>query len=373
MIKVMQYFSERFGPYPFREEKYGHAQFSMGGGMEHQTMTFIAGFGFEITSHELSHSWFGNMVTTHSWHEIWLNEGFATYCAGLAYERFSPELYWPIWKNNNISFITLLPDGSVYVEDTTSVSRIFDARLSYSKAAFLLHLIRWVIGDDAFFGAIRNYLDDPSLQYGFATTEDIKGYFEQESGKDLTWLFDDWYTGEGYPSYTVQCIYLEGTQVEVNLFQSQSHPSVSFFELPVPLMFKNEEHDTVLVFDHQYSGQTFVADPGFIADSVIFDPDRWIISKNNKVILSGSEDLWTQGVHITPNPASQRISITSLYKEILEIELYNLAGDQIKTDPMEIIPGRSYQVDISHWSTGTYLLLVTLPDGTVGKKVVKMN
>jgi aminopeptidase N len=373
MLKVMRFYSEQFGPYPFRNEKYGHAQFNWGGGMEHQTMSFMGGFGFEISSHELAHSWFGNMVTCCSWHEIWLNEGFATYCAGLAYEQFSPDLYWPIWKNNNVSYITQLPGGSVYVEDTTSVARIFDPRLSYSKGAFLLHMLRWIMGDDAFFSALRNYLNDPSLAYGFASTNDLKDHLEATSGFDLTGFFNDWLYGEGYPSYTVQCSYLEDTQIEVTIYQAQSDPSVAFFEMPVPVMFKNQSQDTILVFDHQYPGQTFLADPGFLADSAFFDPEQWIVSKNNKVLLSTSDDLWSEDVHITPNPANGIISIISPYKEIIWLELFSLSGKQPNATIITLVKGRSYQINISGFAQGTYLLVVTLPGGTLCKKVIKVQ
>lgn len=94
---AMQVFTLLFGPYPFAREQYGHAQFEWGGGMEHQTITFISLFSKDLIAHELAHSWFGNMVTCASWHEIWLNEGFATYADGLCYENLEPQT-WPQFK-----------------------------------------------------------------------------------------------------------------------------------------------------------------------------------------------------------------------------------------------------------------------------------
>ncbi len=372
MIKVMQYYCEQFGPYPFREEKYGHAQFNMGGGMEHQTMSFMGGFGFEICSHELAHSWFGNMVTCRSWHEIWLNEGFATYCAGLAYERFSPDLYWPVWKQNNISYITQAPEGAVFVADTTSVERIFSARLSYSKAAFLLHMLRWMMGDDVFFSALNNYLNDPSLAYGFATTADLKRHLEEASQRDLTGFFEDWYTGEGYPSYTILCYPMEGTQIQLIIHQKQSHPSVGFFEMPVPLLFKNTDHDTLLVFDHQYSGEVFVANPGFEVDSIIFDPDQWIISKGNAVILNPPAD--EGGALLTvPNPTRQHVQLFTLILEIEQIELFDLSGKQYRIPVTTVLPQRSFELDLSSCPSGPYLLKVTATSGTYSRKIIKVD
>ncbi|MBP6977421.1 MAG: M1 family aminopeptidase [Bacteroidales bacterium] len=372
MIKVMQYFCQQFGPYPFREEKYGHAQFNMGGGMEHQTMSFMGGFGFEICSHELAHSWFGNMITCGSWHEIWLNEGFATYCAGLAYERFSPDLYWTIWKRNNISNITSAPDGAVYVADTTTVERIFSARLSYSKGAFLLHMLRWIMGDEMFFHAVNQYLQDPSLKYGFATTTDLKLHLEEASQLDLTGFFNDWYTGEGYPSYTILCYPMKGTQIQLTIHQEQSHPSVEFFEMPLPVLFKNESRDTLLVFDHRYSGEVFLADPGFEVDSVLFDPDQWIVSRANAVIMNPPVDPQRSLLTI-PNPTHQVLALLTQVADIEKIEVFDLSGRQFQVPVATVIPHRSFELDLSSCPAGAYIVQVKASSGSYSRKIIKVD
>lgn len=126
----------QFRSSPFTDNydvKYGHAQFGWGGGMEHQTMSFMGGFSHLLQAHELAHQWFGNKVTCGSWQDIWLNEGFATYLEGLTYNYGLGPNTFPNWLAGKITHVTSDPGGSVFVTDTSSVGRIFSSRLSYSK------------------------------------------------------------------------------------------------------------------------------------------------------------------------------------------------------------------------------------------------
>ncbi|MEO8067056.1 MAG: M1 family metallopeptidase, partial [Flavobacteriales bacterium] len=280
----LQLYSDLFGIYPFAAEKYGHAQFGWGGGMEHQTMTFMGGWGYELMAHEMAHQWFGDKVTCASWEDIWLNEGFATYLSGLCYEYLAP-VYWPIFKAQRMGSVVSQPDGSVRCSDTTSVPRIFDGRLTYNKGAMVLHMLRWVCGDSAFYNGARNYLDDPDLAYNSALTSHLKAHLEATSGLDLTEFFADWYVGEGYPTYTVQWSQDGGGNVQVELDQSTSHVSVDFFEMPVPLRFWGGGVDSTVVLDHTSSGQSFAFHLPFQADSVQLDPDMWIVDGNSSIVL----------------------------------------------------------------------------------------
>lgn len=366
LIPVMQLFDSLFGIFPFQNEKYGHAQFGWGGGMEHQTMTFVSGFDFELLAHELAHQWFGNKVTCGSWEDIWLNEGFATYLAGLCYENLAPN-WWTPFKKGKINTIASQPGGSVWCSDTTSVSRIFDSRLSYYKGAMILHQLRWVIGDSAFFSAINNYLTDANCSFEFARTSDLISHFEFSSGQNLSEYFNDWFKGEGYPSYQINWSQ-NGNTVSVNLNQTQSHSSVSFFELPVPIKFKNQSQDTIIRFDNTINGQSFSTNVPFTVDSVILDPEFWLITANN-LVSSTEEIFWSQKIFIFPNPADDNIQIEfSEPFDNLSIKLLDITGRKLKEISAN---GEKYiSVDIALFSKGFYFLQFESTGMIYNKKIM---
>ncbi len=368
-------FEELFAPYPFRAEKYGQAEFGWGGGMEHQTMTFLGqdAYNVEIIAHELSHQWFGDMITCGSWHDIWLNEGFATYCTGLRYEYIDPQ-YWYKWKYNNISNVCRFPGGSVYCDDTTNVNRIFDGRLSYSKGALLLHMLRWVIGDDNFFKGMKNYANDTALRYKFALTDDFKAHMESASGHDLTKFFADWYTGQGYPSYTITVEPLQDQQqqnqsISVTIYQKQSHPSVSFFEMPVPIQFFGEGRDTLIVFNHTFSGEVFLTNPGFIVDSIKFDPDLWIISANNSITLGIDELPAGKELKLLPNPADDRLIARHNLGKIGSCDVITMDGKSEKFN-LSKQGNTQFEIDTRNLKPGMYLLRIRYKEGVVTRKFI---
>jgi aminopeptidase N len=375
MMDHLEYFDSLFVPYPFMNEKYGHAQFNWGGGMEHQTMSFVGGFSYELLAHELAHQWFGDHVTCGSWQDLWLNEGFATYASGLCYERFSPNLYWKIWKANQVNFITSSPDGSVFVTDTMDNSRLFDARLTYSKAAMLLHMLRWKIGDDDFYSAIRNYQNNPMLSHSYARNIDLKNELELESGQNLDEFFEDWYWGEGFPSYQLSYDQDNANLVSFTLSQSQSHPSVSFFEMPVPVLFKNGNQDTTIVFNHTFSGQNFSAQLNFKVDSVIIDPNNWIVCNQNSVTKTEDFIPVDGAIKLFPNPANESLSINFASLPVMDIKSINIFS--IDGRKMEInysvysIKNNTLIVDISAIDAGTYCIIIITEENIFNSKFVK--
>jgi aminopeptidase N len=379
MIDHLVYFDSLFGPYPFMSEKYGHAQFNWGGGMEHQTMSFVGNFSYELLAHELAHQWFGNHVTCGSWQDLWLNEGFATYATGLCYERFSPNLYWKIWKANQVDFISSSPDGSVFVTDTMNIPRLFDARLTYSKAAMVLHMLRWKIGDDHFFTALRNYQNNPLLSHNYARNIDLKNELEQASGQNLDEFFNDWYFGQGYPSYQLSYDQNSSHLISFTLSQSQSHSSVSFFEMPVPIKFKNSSNDTTIVFEHNFSGQNFSAQLGFKVDSVLIDPTNWIVCNQNTITHANDLINGVDQVKLYPNPAKDQVTLNfngllDLSDNALSVKLFAIDGKQISINNYSLLLNNNSNnllLDISQLLAGTYNITITTQKQVFNTYLVK--
>jgi aminopeptidase N len=368
IIEIMQLFNNLFGLYPFADEKYGHAQFGWGGGMEHQTMSFMGGFSYGLQAHELAHQWFGDKITCGSWKDIWLNEGFATYLTGLTREHLGSQLDWMNWKENQITTICSQPDGSVWVDDTTSVGRIFSGRLSYAKGSMLLHMLRWVVGDDDFYLAINNYQNDPNLAFSYAHTANLQAHLEAQSGLSLTEFFNDWFYGEGYPSYDISTV-VNGNQLDITVYQIASDPSVSFFEMPLPIYVSGQGMDSTLRLDHTFSGQTFQVTLPFQVDSVAFDPELWIISNNNtQGLLVGVEPVYKEAfIETYPNPASTHLNVESS-EAIQTIELFDNLGVMVMSSSPDI---NRIRIDIDHLSSGIYSVRIACSDQIIVRQIIK--
>ncbi len=374
-VKIMGLYEQYFGPYPFWKEKYGHTECNIGGGMEHQTMTFLGpnAFNFYTLGHELGHHWFGDMVTCGSWEDIWLNEGFATFSLGLAYQYLFDTNYWyNIYYQGLRNDVITQPQGSVFCNDTTSVPRIFNSTLSYSKGAYLLHMLRWKLGDTDFFQAVRNYLNDPTLKYSFARTADLKRHLELQSGKDLTNFFTEWFYGSGIPIYNTEVDQLPDLKTKVIINQTQFNSDVSFYQMVIPIKFFGAGKDSTVVFDHTYSGQTFDFNPGFRIDSVSFDPQNKILYYSKTITLNqltANQDIPANKVIISPNPAKDILRINQNSDVLNYVQIFDLNGKQ----QISILLKQSdnlLELDIHTLQPGMYILKAGTQDWVLTKKFI---
>lgn len=368
-LDIMQFFEDTFGQYPFHEEKYGHAQWNIGGGMEHTTVSFMGNFSRELIAHELAHQWFGNQITCGSWQDIWLNEGFATYLSGLVVEDQDGPAVFNSWKAQKVQSITAFPTGSVYIpaNDTLNEGRIFSSRLSYNKGSMVLHMLRKKLGDATFYQGVQNYLNDNDLAYAYAKTPDFKAHMEAASGANLTQFFNDWVYNQGYPMYNATITGTGPGNVLVTLNQSQSDASVSFFEAPVPVRLYGSGGQVLdVVLDNTTNGQSFTVPVTFTLIGAEVNPDFDLISINNIVTLSTKNVSGNFGISLYPNPAAAVLKaqlpdgIT-----VSHAAFYNTLGQKV------LESGTATEWNVSALSAGVHFIRLQTSEGAVQLKFVK--
>lgn len=363
----MVMFDSLFGEYPFKEEKYGHASFTFGGGMEHQTISFMGNYGGGLKAHELAHQWFGNKITCGSWSDLWLNESFATYITGLTYEFgvVHNTLFWPAWLDQTKRSGFAYPNGSVYRYDTTNVNSLFNNQV-YNKGAITLHTLRWKMGDSAFFAGVKNYISDSSLAFGFARTPDLKAHLETSYGQSLTEFFDDWIYGPGFPQiYTSWS--LNGSNLSLSVQQIPSDMAVSFFEIPIPYRLTGNNLDTIIVVEPTSNNQTFNFSnlPG--VTNVIFNPNDRIFAKE-LITVDISETVGAKNVVLFPNPTSDYLYFENSAKSNGKaVRIYSLEGKLVHQQTMNQF------IDVKSLNIGFYLVEIEGDSEILRTKFQKTN
>ncbi|WP_449398802.1 M1 family metallopeptidase [Chryseobacterium wanjuense] len=286
--QVMNTFETYFGLYPFRNEKYGHMEFQYNGTcMEHQTMSSMSSWGRSVIAHELAHQWFGDKVTCGAWNDIWLNEGFATFGEHLANEKLlMSNTQFMSYLLDQKNYITSSPGGSVYVADANlgNIGIIFSGRLSYAKGGYVVRMLKWILGDTAFYQAIQDYHSRPNLAYNYTKTQDLNASLLQSTGINFTEFFNDWIYGEGYPTYDIRWRQ-SGGQIIIKAAQTQSSPTVSFFEMPLPIKVNGTGGQVAyFALNNTTNNQYFVQSVAFPVASVEFNYEYQILEKIQQLL-----------------------------------------------------------------------------------------
>ncbi len=277
-VGLMDLFWDLYGPYPFKDEKYGHAQYGLkAGGMEHQTISSMGNLGFFLVAHELAHQWFGNKVTNATWSDLWIQEGMATLSEGLSLRYLLGEIDFVNWLKMRREQVMAAPDGSVYIPesevDANNLKRLFDNRLTYRKAAWVLNMLRVHMGDESFFAGLRSYLD--TYAYSAASTEDFRRTMEAVSGIPLGTFFNQWVYGEGYPVLNINYRPAIGAPnaLRLDIRHVGSHGSVPMFEFPLDVQLSSADRDTVITVQVTQGMESFLLEPAFAWTNIELDPN----------------------------------------------------------------------------------------------------
>jgi aminopeptidase N len=376
---MLQLFTNRFGPYPFLREKYGHAQFGQGnGGMEHQTISSMEAGAFTpaVIAHELAHQWFGDKITCRDWQNIWLNEGFASYAEAVYAESVSGQSGYQTTMANFLNRARTAT-GSIYVQDISSFNNIFNSARSYAKGATVLHMLRGIVGDNTFFQILRTYTNTLSLSYQTVVTEDFQAVAEQVSGRKLDYFFKQWIYGEGYPTYRYNITGTPTTRtVTVQLDQRNSvSTNPSSFTMPVQLQVQSAAGDTVVTVQNTTPSQTFTLPAKGTVTGIVIDPNNWILkaTEAGNVITAVAEPVGTR-FSVYPNPASDNLSIrfSTNSPGPFSAGLTSLTG-QVgpRLSEAALAPGDyTRQLSVKGLSAGQYILIVETAAGRQSEVVL---
>jgi len=363
---LVEFFSEKIGIYPFYKEKYGNAMAYFGGGMEHQTMTTLANFGFSLNAHELAHQWFGNYVTCGSWQDIWINEGFASYCEYIALQHFYDQQTADGWMDSAHNYAKEKPNGSVYIpfEELTSENRIFDYHLSYKKGAVIIHTLRGLINnDDLFFEAIRNYLN--TYKNNTAIGDDFFTSIGDFTSLDLTNFKNDWYYGKGFPTYEV-IWKQEDNKLSITINQTTSSTSKPFFTQPIQIKLNYSDNSKTVVFEPTSTSTTLIFDTNSKINSIEIDPNNYILKGKTAITTDIISELNSE-TKIIHSPKKNTFELITTDKYLNNnFSINDIKGNIIKRFT---IYDKHSEIDISNLKQGLYI--ISTKNRIIGK-IVKL-
>jgi Peptidase family M1 domain/Secretion system C-terminal sorting domain len=386
MKLVLVAYSQKFGDYPFKNEKHGYYDGLVGaGGIEHQTSACIATSSLTSLStlaHELMHQWFGDNVTTATWNDVWLAEGFAQYSEALVGELV-PSLginAYNIRKGIKTAALGLSAQSAWIPDANASTSNgIWGSNYGitiYKRGAMVCSMLRAICGDTKYFQALRNYQTARSGKS--ANTDTLKNYFNAILGADLSPFFDDYIGGSGStaaavggignPVNTVNWNTSSANQLIVQVAsQSKSSGSnVAYFNGPVVLHIKGSTatQDTTIVFFDWGSGNLSYAGNGLSAPvsgnlltyALSFRPIAVTYDDSARTLSTGSAiQLTTLGVKVLDFTAGKssncneiNLSVTK-DQQIEKVSLFRSADGINFTEIGQMISKKNYDQPGSYY------------------------
>ena len=321
--------------------------------------------------HEIVHQWLGDLVTCATWKDIWMNEGGATWGEALWYESWGG-MEWA-HKHLNVrrrQYLAQNPSPPIW---GISISNIFNYATTYCKAGWVYHMMRKVSGDEKFFSSLRSWFNKKRFQS--AETEDFYNHLQEEIPLEtVTWrqFFDQWLYSAGHPIYKATGNSVKGNNdtyvTTITIEQVQKGEDVpEVFIMPLTLELKAvrssflEPIRTSILNNERI--QTFTIETPFPVADIVVDPDSLILSERENFLTSVEEsDVSTQGITITPNPASDNIQVAFTCKEMnmYGLHIIDIEGKQITSIHKGVLSEGTYSfpVDVRQFSTGTYRIIV---------------
>ncbi len=350
-------YSKLFGTYPFEKEKFGTIITPLSGGMEHQTLVNLAtDYDKYLLAHEMAHQWFGDNVNVKTFHDMWLNEGWASYCEYLTAEKLFPAdavKYMDNFHNQAYGV-----EARVYVADTSDFQKIYNGAV-YNKGAAICHTLRDEIGSDSlFFGAvtaIQTIFKNKSID-----VPTYKAFVEKYTGKDLTLFFNQWYYGYGYPRFTITYANKNNTLVIKSLEQGSSKLTPLFKTKVEFLLKRTNQADTLVAVYQDQNEQSFSIKNISGIKSLVVDPRNVILNKvvsiKEDISLDVTEEEITNDFQIFPNPAQGILNINTSQTGDYTVEIFS--NDGFKLFKKEKMNTEKKTIDISDLMNGQYIIKI---------------
>ena len=375
MLNMMTYYSQKFGEHPF--EKNGFATLNpqfIWGGMENQTLTSLCPNCWQdyLLAHEFGHQWFGDMISPGTWADVWLNEGFATYCEALwaeygggynayksninqdANEYLGTNPGWPIYN----------PQWAIVTPDENT---LFNTAITYDKGACVLHMLRYMVGDTVFFNCLKSYATDTAnFKFKNTVTADFITKINQVTGTDYTWFFNQWVYQPNHPVYGNLYSFSNagGGNWNVNFLAKQTQTNTVFFQMPVELKITFASGpDTTFRFMNNANNQQFTFTFNRQPLTLQFDPNDNIVLKQGTTI----NGITAHGTQVPvkfslyqnyPNPFNPSTSIKfDIARESnVKITVFDEIGREVIVPLNQKVQAGSYSVDFdaSKMASGIY-------------------
>jgi aminopeptidase N len=383
-------FSQLFGEHPF--EKNGFASVSAyGGGMENQTLTTISPSWSSVTSlisHEYAHQWFGDMITNGTWADLWLNEGFATYCEAIYKEQITGYSAYKTNINSNASsYLSGNPGWPIYNPSwaitTPPSGTLFNGPITYYKGSGVLHMLRYTIGDSLFFAGMKAYATDTvNFRLKNALTDDFTAKMSSVAGQDLTWFIDEWVKQPNHPTYqnTYNIANLGSGNYRVNFVAKQTQTNSVFHKMPIVIKFSfSTGADTSVRVMNDVNNQMYSFYFNRQPTTVVFDPNNDIVLKtaslsvgiNNESIVTPTKFAVYQNY---PNPFNPMTSIKfDIPKNtFVTLKVFDVLGKEVAILINEVRNAGSYNVDwnASVYPSGVYFYKLESKDFTETKRML---
>jgi aminopeptidase N len=392
ILTMTTLYSQKFGEHPFEKDGFASAPQPPApwcGGMENQTLTnfLCAQWNVNLASHEFSHQWFGDMITCGTWADVWLNEGFATYCEAIWLENTSG---YAAYKNDIIgdanAYFSQNPGWPIYnpawAENTPPFSQLYNYAMEYAKPACVLHMLRYVIGDSLFFAAIKTYATDTTnFKNKNAVTDDFTTSISQTAGQDLAWFIDEWIKQPNHPVYqNTYSITSSGTNWYVDFLAKQTQTNSPFHKMPltVKISFSSGPDSTFRFMNdqnNQFFSWTFDRQPV----SLQFDPNNDIVLKQGSTaigIVSNEKQIPAEFklYQNFPNPFNPVTQITYDIpkRALVTLKVYNAIGQLVIQPVNEMKEAGNYllEFDASNLPSGVYYYEIKAGSFTDSKKMV---